>query len=835
MRFDLRRGMAAAAAAALITMTAVSTAHAEEASPETAPADTLVDRIAAAAGEGADTPELLSEQLGLPVAGAGSLSFDAEQRIVATVMFGEQPDAALLASVGELAEVDSVFERFAAATVRVDPGRLGELAELPGVLAAYPELDPIVGSQRAAAPAVLPAANRADGTACGPIPVEADSPLRSDQARELFGIDGSGVTVGIISDSFDLLDDPTSWADDVASGALPGPGNPCGRTIPVEVLHDHPYGGGDEGRAMAQLVHGIAPGAKLLFASTGVSELEMAARVDELVAAGADVIVDDISWSSELSYQQGFLSQAINLAREAGVAYFTSAGNANAVGSRGASTGLPIGSWQTTAYRPMACPAWVLDGPEDPLTGTEYDCLDFDPTADDGVQTPYDTLSMLGAADGTTVPLMAVGSVGEPIFGATTDYEWRFYEVDAVSGEPRMIGPGLPRFSPLHPNFAGVVDLPSGGEIRMVMVRKGHDPGARLPAVYTFFMRGGSAIAERAHLGDGVRDWVGEAPFGHGADGSAVAIASLAWDEPDTVREYSSLGPATLLFEPVILPPVAEPAARLDAPLLVDTPRLAAVDGTQTTFFGQDEGDEQPEYRFYGTSAAAPNAAAVAALALSYAPDIEEASLTQLMIDTADDGVVNPYAPRFEDAHVFGAGRIDALALLSALPERPAVGSFALDRATPTELHLDWAAGSADHFVIELYLGEIAPEHALEAEQLPAGASAHAFTGLDPDTAYTVRLTPYGSLGVEGVASVLQLRTLAASDGGGSSDGGQGSSQGGGAADGSQQGSDREDLRTTGSQDYTPWLIGAGAIVLLGGAILVVGLVRRKRADKLEE
>src|SRR5690606_11580256 len=119
-----------------------------------------------------------------------------------------------------------------------------------------------------------------------------------------------------------------------------------------------------------------------------------------------------------------------------------------------------------------------------------------------------------------------------------------------------------------------------------------------------------------------------------------------------------------------IVPPVAEPAARLDAPLLVDTPLLAAVDGTQTTFFGQHEGDAQPEYRFYGTSAAAPNAAAVAALALSYAPDIDEASLTQFMVDTADDGIVNPYASRFEDAHVFGAGRVDALALLSALPER---------------------------------------------------------------------------------------------------------------------------------------------------------------------
>src|SRR5690606_10223234 len=103
----------------------------------------------------------------------------------------------------------------------------------------------------------LPRTTAPSTPSCRSLPVEADAPLGTDLARELFGVDGSGVTIGIISDSFAKHETPTSWEDDVASGALPGPGNPCGYTTPVTVLHDENDGGGDEGRAMAQLIHGI--------------------------------------------------------------------------------------------------------------------------------------------------------------------------------------------------------------------------------------------------------------------------------------------------------------------------------------------------------------------------------------------------------------------------------------------------------------------------------------------------------------------------------------------------------------------------------------------------
>src|SRR5690606_10442798 len=115
------------------------------------------------------------------------------------------------------------------------------------------------------------------------------------------------------------VDAATTAAEDVRLGSLPGVGNPCGYTTPVTVVREASSTDTvDEGRAMAQLVHGIAPGARLLFANGGNSLFEMADAIDLLVANGADVIVDDLSFYSSPMYQQGPIDSAIARARAAG-------------------------------------------------------------------------------------------------------------------------------------------------------------------------------------------------------------------------------------------------------------------------------------------------------------------------------------------------------------------------------------------------------------------------------------------------------------------------------------------------------------------------------------
>ncbi len=52
------------------------------------------------------------------------------------------------------------------------------------------------------------------------------------------GVDGSGITVGVMSDSYDTNVAPNSAALDISTGDLPGAGNPLGNTEPVVVLED---------------------------------------------------------------------------------------------------------------------------------------------------------------------------------------------------------------------------------------------------------------------------------------------------------------------------------------------------------------------------------------------------------------------------------------------------------------------------------------------------------------------------------------------------------------------------------------------------------------------
>ncbi|MET0837889.1 MAG: S8 family serine peptidase [Marmoricola sp.] len=82
---------------------------------------------------------------------------------------------------------------------------------------------------------------------------------------------------------------------------------------------------------MAQIVHDVAPGAKLCFATAFGSEIGFADNIRKLAdkkgKCGADVIVDDVGYFDEPMFSDGILNDAINDVAKKGVHYFSSAGN----------------------------------------------------------------------------------------------------------------------------------------------------------------------------------------------------------------------------------------------------------------------------------------------------------------------------------------------------------------------------------------------------------------------------------------------------------------------------------------------------------------------------
>ena len=83
----------------------------------------------------------------------------------------------------------------------------------------------------------------------------------------------------------------------------------------------------DEGRAMLQIVHDVAPKSTLAFSSGFISAGNMAQQIKNLQTAGCNVITDDITYITEPFFSDGMIAKAVNAVKALGVAYFTSAGN----------------------------------------------------------------------------------------------------------------------------------------------------------------------------------------------------------------------------------------------------------------------------------------------------------------------------------------------------------------------------------------------------------------------------------------------------------------------------------------------------------------------------
>ncbi len=159
----------------------------------------------------------------------------------------------------------------------------------------------------------------------GTVVSQGDRSLNSDTVRNATGLDGAGVTIGLMSDSFEcnppafVPGAPTTTAAQDRTSQDVDPG--------VVVLDNGPCPGSDEGRGMAQLVKDVAPGASQQFHTAFNSLVDFADGILELQEAGSDVIVDDVIYFAENMFSDGIIAQAADEAVARGAAYFSSAGN----------------------------------------------------------------------------------------------------------------------------------------------------------------------------------------------------------------------------------------------------------------------------------------------------------------------------------------------------------------------------------------------------------------------------------------------------------------------------------------------------------------------------
>jgi hypothetical protein len=200
-------------------------------------------------------------------------------------------------------------------------------------------------------------------------------------------IDGSGIHIGVMSDSFDSGPGSeeggfTNATADVATGDLPGgtglggPGvNTNPNTNPVVVIEDYnPVPAAtNEGRAMCQVVADMAPNAIIGFATADTGEVGFADNIRKLgglLGSGfpGDVVCDDVSYLDEAMFQDGIIAQGVIDVVNVGVSYCSSAAN----------------NWGTDGYdsdfRPVANGTGLTaTGGNTALAGTNIDLTGVDP------------------------------------------------------------------------------------------------------------------------------------------------------------------------------------------------------------------------------------------------------------------------------------------------------------------------------------------------------------------------------------------------------------------------------------------------------------------------
>ena len=423
----------------------------------------------------------------------------------------------------------------------------------------------------------------------GAIVSEGDKAHQADQARATYKATGKGIKIGVISDSSEEFQRLKT------TGELPAD---------ATILKGQEGTGESEGTAMMEIIHDLAPDAKLEFATAKPTANQMAKNILALQKDGCNIIVDDISFANETPYQEDVVSAAIRQVSALGVVYLTSIGNSGNFSN------------PNSPFYPFT-QVWdgnFVDGGKDDTNSFIFN--DF--TSKGDITNPA-----LAGSDST----LAVLYWADPAGKSGNDYNLIKYDKDG-----NLVGASVTK---QNGNGQAIEFLVSAGSGDFFAVTRPVN-SKRLPIRLALF--GGTQTAYWQYS-------FGPTGFGHNVSefalsvGASPANANAGGPFPgpftkDSKLEYfSSTGPRTLFFTPDGAPQTRK----------ILKPDIVAADGVRTATSNLFD-------PFYGTSAAAPHAAAIAALAWSAQPNATAAQIKARMIK----GVIDIGKPGFEDDSGYG-------------------------------------------------------------------------------------------------------------------------------------------------------------------------------------
>jgi len=339
---------------------------------------------------------------------------------------------------------------------------------------------------------------------------------------------------------------------------------------------------------MLEIVHDLAPAAQLYFATAFISEASFAQNILNLHSNGCNIIIDDVGYFDESPFQDGIVARAVNTVTAAGALYFSSAANS---GNLDAGTS---GTWEGDFVDGGPAGAPIPEaGRVHSFGATNYNVL---------------------TSSGFTVDLFWA----DPLGASTNDYD--LFLLDSTGST--VVSSSMNRQTGTQDPYERIGG--SSGQ-RIVIVK--YSGAARFLHLDT--QRGRLSIPTAG------------ATVGHSAATNAYSVAAVnvasafpnafSGGSTNPVETFSSDGPRHVFYQ-ADGTPITPGNFLSTGGAIRQKPDIAAADGVVTTL--RSGSGLNP---FFGTSAAAPHAGAIAALIWSYNPALTPSQIRSLLTSTALD------------------------------------------------------------------------------------------------------------------------------------------------------------------------------------------------------